>query len=144
MNDDLIERYRRTPQTVADALENVEIDFSHEGWTPRQIVHHLADAEINRALRLRRLLTEDRPDIRGWEENDYAEHLHYERPIDVSMAVLRSVVASNCELIECMTPEDWKREGTHPEFGRFGMDTWVERAAQHIDEHAEQILRCKR
>jgi len=144
MNEKLIERYRQTPHAVSRALDHVELDFSHEGWTPRQIVHHLADAEINRALRLRRLLTEDSPDIRGWEENDWADRLHYERPIVVSMAVLSSVVASNCELIARMSPDDWTREGTHPEFGRFGMDTWVERAAQHIDEHAEQIARCRR
>ena len=144
--DELIARYAAGYDAVVDALGSVGLDDrpAPDEWCPRQIVHHLADAEVVRAVRLRALLTEDATHIEGWDENQYAGSLHYERPIDAALEVLRSVLALNVELVASMSDDDWKREGTHSEFGRYTMDTWVERAAEHVHEHAEQIKRCAR
>jgi hypothetical protein len=143
---ELIRRYRDGYAAVVAALGEVDLDATVPTgeWNPRQIVHHLADAEMVRAVRLRRLLTEECPQLDGWEENDYADRLRYDRPIDASLATIAALVASNVELVETMSDADWQREGTHSELGRFGMERWVERAAGHIHEHAEQIRRCGR
>jgi hypothetical protein len=72
----LIETYRDGYRTVADALEGIpddELDRSAEdGWTPRQIVHHLADSEMEGATRIRRLLALRSPTILGYDEKAFA------------------------------------------------------------------------
>ena len=39
-----------------------------------------------------------------------------------------------------MTEEDWRREGTHTEHGRYTVERWLEIYATHAHKHAEQIL----
>ena len=38
-----------------------------------------------------------------------------------------------------MAPEDWLREGTHTEVGRYGVETWLKIYAEHAHKHARQI-----
>ena len=62
----LIAKYREGPAEVDRALDGItddELDFRiAEGeWTPREVVHHLADSEMTSAIRIRRLIAEDEP-----------------------------------------------------------------------------------
>src|SRR5215216_1695504 len=85
----LIHRYTAGHQAVLDALaglEESELDVRTEGWTPREIVHHLADSEMTSAIRLRRLLAEDHPIIAGYDEEKFARVLRYsDRPIEAAL-----------------------------------------------------------
>ena len=61
---ELLQKYRTGHQAVVDSLANLrddELDRSAVAgeWTPRQIVHHIADSEMTAAIRLRMLVTED-------------------------------------------------------------------------------------
>jgi hypothetical protein len=140
---ELIEQYERGPHAVANALVGVDFDVSPEGWTPRQVVHHLADATRVAGVRLRRLLAEDGPAIASYDEAHYADVLHYERPIDAALEEFRATVASSVELLNALTEDEWERTGTHDEFGPYSIDMWLERQATHVREHAEQIKRCR-
>ena len=140
---ELVEIYAEGPHAVANALVGVDFDVSPEGWTPRQIVHHLADATLVAAVRLRRLLAEDGPVISGYDEAHYAEVLHYERPIELSLEEFRTTVASNVQLLNALTEPEWERTGTHDEFGPYSIDLWLERQATHVREHTDQIKRCR-
>lgn len=143
---ELIERYRDSCDAVVDALSEAELDSRPESgeWTPREIVHHLADAELTRSVRLRRLLAEESPHIDGFDQDEYARRLHYDRPVEASLVAFRAAQESNLEILERLCEEEWSRAGTHSEFGSFGVRVWLERAAEHGYEHAEQIRRCKR
>ena len=88
---------------------------------------------------MRRLIAEDDPAIQGYDEPEYARRLHYERPIDSSLAVLRGVRASSLSLLESLTPPEWDRTGTHAESGAYSVDRWLEIYANHSYDHAEQI-----
>jgi len=62
--DTLIAQYRDGYAAVAEALlkitpEELDARPGPGRWTPREIVHHLADSETTSAIRLRRLLAED-------------------------------------------------------------------------------------
>ncbi len=139
----LVEEYAKGPHMVANALVGTDYDVSPEGWTPRQVVHHLADATRVAGVRLRRLLAEDGPAIESYDEAHYADVLHYERPIDTALEEFRITVASNVELLNVLTEEEWARTGTHDEFGPYSIDLWLERQAAHVREHADQIKRCR-
>ncbi len=144
---ELIARYRAGSDAVDAALAgagDAELDRVPEdgGWTPRKVVHHLADSEANSYLRVRKLLAEDGPLVQGYDEAEYARRLHYDRPVETSLAVFRAVRASTAELLDLMTDEDWGRAGTHSESGRYGMNDWLEIYAAHAFDHADQIRRA--
>jgi DinB superfamily len=142
--DLLIAQYEDGYRVVSEALLKItpaELDASPGPgkWTARQIVHHLADSEMTAAVRFRLLVAEDRPAIKGYDQDRFADRLHYERPHEASLEVFRSARASTAELMGCLSDADWLREGTHSEVGRFGLDTWLRIYAAHAHQHAEQI-----
>src|SRR4029453_11880957 len=82
----LVAKYKDGYDQVASALEGAtDAELDHQPapgkWTAREIVHHLADSEMTSAIRLRRLLAEDRPVIVGYDQEEFARKLHYDRPI---------------------------------------------------------------
>ena len=87
----LIEQYRGGVAAVELALAGItedELDRAPAGeWSPRMVVHHLADSETNSYLRLRKLLAETDPVLQGYDEAEWARVLHYDRPIERSLAV---------------------------------------------------------
>jgi hypothetical protein len=140
----LLDRFRTGFAAVEAALAGItEAELDHlvpgGGWTARQVVHHLADSEATAYVRLRKLIAEDHPRIQGYDEPEFARRLHYERPIETSLAVLRAVRAASLELLEALTPAEWERTGTHEESGPYSVDRWLEIYANHSHEHAAQI-----
>ncbi len=107
------------------------------------VVHHLADSETNSYLRLRKLLAEDDAQIQGYDEARFAEVLHYDRPIEHSLAVFGAVRASSGELLDRLTDDDWARTGTHSESGVYSVEDWLAIYADHAMDHAEQIARAR-
>jgi hypothetical protein len=141
----LIARYRSGAAAVDDALVGItdeDLDrrpAEPDGWTSRQVVHHLADSEAMAYTRLRRLVADETPVIQGYDEPAWARRLHYDRPIDPSIAVLRAVRASSLQLLESLTEEDWSRTGTHSESGAYSVEEWLRIYALHPHDHADQI-----
>ena len=140
----LIDAYKDGYRVVAEALagakdEELDTPPSEGKWTARQIIHHLADSEMTAAVRFRLLLAEDRPEIKGYDQDRFADRLHYERSHEASLELFRAARASTAELMACLSEKDWLREGTHTEVGRFGLDTWLRIYGPHAHRHADQI-----
>ena len=144
----LIERYKNGYRTVAEAVAgatDAELDArpAPDKWTARQIVHHLADSEMTSAIRLRRLLAEDKPEIMGYDEGEFARKLYYDRPIGPSLEALRAARETTAAILERMTEAEWAREGRHSEVGRYTVEKWLEIYAAHAHDHADQIRRAR-
>jgi hypothetical protein len=144
----LVERYRDGYAEVVRALEGIgpaELDArpAPGTWSPREIVHHLADSEMISAIRLRRLIAEDAPVIVGYDQDEYARRLYYDRPIEVSLDTFRAARACTVELLERLTHEQWARGGVHSESGPYGVERWLEIYAKHAHGHADQIRRAR-
>lgn len=113
-------------------------------WSGREIVQHLADSEMNSAIRLRRLLAEDRPVIQAYDQEDYATRFRYnERDLAPALEALRGARATTVQLLSVMSEADWKREGWHPESGVYTAEDWLRIYAAHAHNHAAQIRRLK-
>lgn len=141
---DLLAHYRIGYGAVVSALDGLtdtELDRRPPdgGWTARQIAHHLADSETNSYVRLRRLIAEDGPYIISYDQDQWAERLHYDRPIAESLAVLKAVREASLQLLASLSDADWAREGTHSDDGRYSVDQWLRNYAQHPHDHAAQI-----
>ncbi len=145
---ELIERYEQGPARVRAALAGItqgELDRrpSPDAWTPREIVHHLADSETNSYLRVRKLLAEPHAVVHGYDETEWARRLHYERPIEPSLAVLEAVRAATAPLLRLLGDTDWDRTGWHTETGVYTMRDWLATYATHAHDHASQIERAR-
>ena len=141
----LIAQYRAGYAAIAEALlkitpEEMDARPAPNKWTTREIVHHLADSETTSAIRLRRLLAEDKPVIHGYDQEAFARRLHYERPYETSLELFRYARLATAELLDCLQPSDWLREGTHSESGRYTVEDWLRIYAEHAHKHARQIL----
>jgi hypothetical protein len=144
---ELIARYRAGYEQVRQALDGCtteELDRRQTpgAWTAREIVHHLGDSEMTSAIRLRRLIAEDRPLIQGYDQEEYARRLFYDRPLDASLAAFKAARESTAEILERLAPEQWERQGTHSESGAYGVTAWLEIYAVHAHNHADQIRRA--
>ena len=145
----MILRYADGHRVVVEALDGIteaELDrrWAPGAWTPREILHHLADSEMTSAIRLRCLLVEDNPAIDGYDEGAFARRLTQDRPLAASLAALDAARRTTGELLERMSDADWARAGTHSESGPYSAEDWLRIYATHAHDHAEQIRAARR
>jgi DinB superfamily len=95
------------------------------------------------AIRWRRLVAEDRPQITGLDPDVFAARLHYaSRPVQPSLDAIRASRESTASILEALSEEEWERAGTHSEIGAYSIDTWLEVYAAHCHDHADQVRRA--
>src|SRR5687768_11939197 len=138
----LVAQYNDGYRVIVDALagisdEGLDAREAPGEWSPREVVHHLADSEMTSAIRLRRLIAEDRPLIVGYDEAEFARVLYYDRPIDDSLAAFKAARDTTAQILHRLTPAQWTREGTHSASGRFGVEEWLRIYAVHAHDHAD-------
>ena len=146
--EQLIAQYRDGYRAVAEALlkitaEELDARQAPGRWSPREIVHHLADSEMNAAMRLRLLLAEEKPAIKGIDQDEFARRLHYDRPHESSLEAFRYARQTTAELLERMSEAEWRREGTHSELGAYSVEQWLRIYAVHAHSHARQIREAR-
>jgi hypothetical protein len=145
----LIEKYISGYQEVVNALDGFPSESltAHPipgKWSGREIVHHLADSESASAIRLRRLLVEDKPLIQGYDQDQFASALRYnERDMAPALDAFRAARATTAQVLALMSEDEWKREGVHSESGRYTPDDWLVIYAAHAHNHAAQIRKLR-
>jgi hypothetical protein len=144
----LIEQYEDGYRVIVEALQDIseaELDArpAPGEWSPREVVHHLADSEMTSAIRLRLLLAEERPALRGYDQEEFARRLYYDRPVRGSLEAFRWARVATAEILHRMREDEWAREGTHSESGRYAVVDWLEIYGVHAHEHAAQIREAR-
>lgn len=130
-------------------LDDGQLDTPYRdgGWTLRQVVHHLADAHMNGAQRLRLALTEDVPTIRTYEEAAWGELADARtEPLEPSLAVFAGLHRRMVALLRALPPGRFSARFLHPESGERDLDWWLQLYAWHGAHHIAQIegLRARR
>jgi hypothetical protein len=147
--NELVAKYAAGYDEVASVLEGFPDESlgAHpiEGkWSAREIVHHLADSETTAAIRLRRLLIEENAVIQGYDQDLFASSLRYnERDMAPALDAFRAARETTAQILSLMTDEQWQREGTHNELGRYTPEIWLTVYAAHAHNHALQIKRLR-
>lgn len=143
-----IERYAAGYAVLADALEGIgeaELDTPEAPgeWTPRQIVHHLADGETWVAMRIRRILAEDEPTFPGYDQARYFETLFPDRPIEAALGLFRYARETTTEVLRRLPAEAFERRGIHEVYGAMTIAAILDYYQGHANEHADQIRRAR-
>jgi len=142
---ELLERYRRGAELVAVTITGAagsEFDFAPEPgkWTIRQIVAHLADAEIVGAVRFRRVIAEDDPKIEAYDQDAWTAHLDYaKRKPSQALEMFRRIRAENYELLKELPESVFSRQGIHSENGPMSLLQMLKGYAEHAENHAQQL-----
>lgn len=119
---------------VTANLSEEELDQTYrpEGWTLRQVIHHLPDSHVNAYIRFKQAITEDIPVIRPYHEELWAETEDAKSgDIQMSVALLTALHQRWVVFLKTLKMEDYQRKYIHPAQGKeltlanmLGMYAW--------------------
>lgn len=134
------------PRRLADRVlplseEQLETPYRPNGWTVRQLVHHIADSHHHSYIRFKWALTEENPTIKPYLEKEWSKLFDARTaPIQLSLDHLKAVHAKLVYLLKGLSKEDLQRTFTHPEGNQeTTLEENVGRYAWHGSHHLAHI-----
>jgi len=111
-------------------------------WSVRHVVQHLADSELVCGYRVRMVLAHDRPPLIGYDQDLWADRLHYdEARLDEALDQFDVLRHSNLRLFGRASDPDLQRVGVHAERGEESIAHMIRMYAGHDILHLRQIER---
>jgi hypothetical protein len=122
-------------------LDDPQLDtpYREGGWTVRQVVHHLADSHMNALIRTKLMLTEERPPLKGYAQEDWARLPDSKLPVRPSLDLLKGLHERWTHLLQSITEEQWTRTGMHSESGQITLENILNTYSRHGENHVAQI-----
>ena len=134
----LADRLRAAVSGLSDP--QLDTPYRPEGWTVRQVVHHVADSHTNCYIRFKLALTEDWPTVKPYSEVAWANLPDSRRlPVDVSLAMIEALHGRWVRLLEAMSEEDFDKGYVHPEQGRQNLAKVLALYEWHSRHHTAHI-----
>ena len=143
----LIDQIQQLPQQLADLVMPLTADqlttpYLAGEWTIAQNVHHLADSHMNSYIRCKLIVTEDRPLLKPYDQEEWARLPDAaDADISVSLTLLGSLHARWTQFWEQLPDAAWERTGIHPEIGVVTLEEQLQYYAAHGKAHLDQIER---
>lgn len=137
-----IEQHPSRMRSAVDGLTDTQLDtpYREGGWTPRQVVHHVVDSHINAYVRFKLALTEDKPTIRPYEEQLWAELPDAKlAPVEGSLAILETLHTRWVSFLRNLGPEDFGRPLHYPGIGDVTVDLLLEIYGWHGPHHEAHV-----
>lgn len=142
---ELLERIAQAPLRLRAAIEGLsrqqlDTPYRPDGWTVRQVVHHVPDSHLNAYLRYKLALTEEEPTIKPYAEDRWAQLADTaSTPVEVSLTLLDSLHDRWVRLLRSLQPDDWKRTFRHPDLGPVSLEKNLALYAWHGRHHVAHI-----
>lgn len=138
-----------SPRQLREAVqglsgEQLDTPYRPEGWTVRQVVHHVLDSQLNGYVRLKWALTEDEPTIRTYEEEAWAELPDSAGSVDVSLDTFEHLARRWVDLFRSLSEEQWARRWRHPDTGIHRVDEMAALYDWHGRHHIAHITSLRR
>ncbi len=132
------------PAVAGLTREQLDTPYRPEGWTVRQLVHHVPDSHANAFIRFKLALTEYEPTIKPYKEDMWAKLPDVPgTPIDVSLQLLAALHARWVVLLQGMDSSDYARTLRHPELGVLNLNRMLALYAWHSAHHTAHITRLR-
>jgi uncharacterized damage-inducible protein DinB len=145
----LISEMAETPgrlRAAVNGLSETQLDTVYRpgGWTVRQVVHHLADAQMNWYIRTKLAVTEDEPTIKPYDEAQWAELEDARRgAVDPSLLLLDGLYQRWVKIFGAMTPAQRTRPFQHPERGLLTLEYTLPMQVWHGRHHTAHIVELR-
>ncbi|REH47438.1 DinB family protein [Tenacibaculum gallaicum] len=143
----IIENFPEGLEKLVSNLSEEQLDTSYRknGWTIRQVIHHCADSHHNSYTRFKWTLTEDKPVIKAYFEDRWAELFDSKNaPIQLSLDVLKALHAKWVYFLKGLTEDELNKSFIHPDGNEevslkenIGIYAWH---CNHHYAHIEQLL----
>jgi hypothetical protein len=125
--------------------EQLSTPYRPEGWTVRQVVHHVADSHLNAYIRFKLALTEPEPTIKPYDEKVWAALADSRTaPPEISLALLESLHNRWSFLLRSLNSQEFTRKFHHPESGTLTLETQLDLYHWHGLHHLAHITSLKR
>lgn len=137
-----IERLPAEAEAVVAGLDDSALDtpYREGGWSPRQVIHHLADSHMNAFIRMRLIVTEDHPAIKPYDQDAWAVLSDtMTMPVAPSLSILSGLHARWACLLRSLPEDAFSRTAFHPEHGDVTLDRLVAIYGKHGMTHCQQI-----
>ena len=136
-----IESYTIRLRETVDTLSEEELNKTYrEGaWNVRQLVHHIADSQLNMYQRLKLALTDDNPTVPAFNEEKWAIQPDTNLPVESSIKMLEGINERIVSLGKSLTEEQLHRVFTHQTNGIIEVATKVAKLAWHEEHHLAHI-----
>jgi uncharacterized damage-inducible protein DinB len=129
-------------QSAVCDLSDTQLDtpYRDDGWSVRQLVHHVADSHTNAYVRCKLALTEDWPTIKPYDEAAWANLADSrELPVNVSLEMLSALHGRWVALLGSLSEEDFEKGYNHPELGKQNLARVLALYAWHSRHHTAHI-----
>ncbi|WP_212567924.1 YfiT family bacillithiol transferase [Bacillus alkalicellulosilyticus] len=124
--------------------EQIYTQYRPGGWTVQQVVHHMADNNMNAFIRFKKALTEDNPIASSYREDLWAELSDYQNtPIEISLNLIESIHSRFVTLLCSLSTYEFQRTFMSPTHGFMNLDVATQRYAWHFRHHLAQIESLK-
>ena len=141
----LIDEITATPEKMRAAVrglsdEQLDTPYRPDGWTVRQVVHHVPESHLNSYIRFKLAITEEEPTIKPYFEDRWAKlDDALTAPIELSLDLLEALHGRWAFFLRSLQDEDFKRTFRHPEQGIVSLDKNVALYAWHGRHHIAHI-----
>ena len=130
-------RYREAVRGLSE--DQLDTPYRPEGWTVRQVIHHVADSHMNSFIRFRLALTEDEPPVKPYDEAKWALLADAREPVEVSLQLIDSLHHRWVVMLRSLADADFSRTLKHPEIGTIDLDFLLALYAWHSPHHEAHI-----
>ena len=134
-------------RAAVSGLTDAQLDtpYRPEGWTVRQVVHHVPDSHLNAYTRFKLALTEDTPTIKPYDENAWSTLPDMKLPIAVSLSLIEGIHTRWIAVVNGMAVDQFARSFMHPELQtEMTLDHLVQLYAWHSHHHLAHITELRR
>jgi uncharacterized damage-inducible protein DinB len=141
-----LERLPAELRAAVRGLTESQLDtpYRPDGWTVRQVVHHVADSHMNGFIRVKLALTEVDPLIRPYDQDGFARLADTRLPVEVSLALVEALHTRWTALWRSVPEAGMATPFRHPELGAMTLDRQLQLYAWHGRHHTAHILGLRR
>ncbi|MFC4025528.1 YfiT family bacillithiol transferase [Oceanobacillus longus] len=136
-----IDTYTTRLRETVDSLSDEELSKTYRdgSWTVQQLVHHIADSQVNMYQRLKLALTDENPTVPNFDQDKWAVQPDTNLPIESSIKMLEGINERIVSLGHRLTEGQLDRAFTHQINGKITVATKVAKLAWHEDHHLAHI-----
>jgi hypothetical protein len=143
----VIEEFPAKIRKTVEKLTITQLDAAYrpEGWTVRQVIHHVADSHMNAFMRIKLALTEEHPSIKPYFEERWAKLADYKSEPNVSLDLLDNLHKRWVMLLRSLNESELELKYFHPESNEdFSVRQVIHLYAWHCSHHLAHITELKK